>query len=206
MSATPRKNPDKRRRQILDAATDLFYEFGYQKASLRDISRKVGVTQAAIYYHFPNKEEILYAIIDEFSNRLDESLRECLDREGDPIEKFRQTIKTHLSFIETDHRSIKILIEDKRFLSGELGRKIRLREKSFYILYKAYLQEMMEAGLLRDIDLTAATFGIFGQINWLYHWYRQEKNQGIGSMAESIIRMIFFGLLNQEAIQPPASD
>lgn len=197
MPSTPRKNPEVRRRQILDAAIDLFYEYGYQKASLRDISRKVEITQAAIYYHFQNKEEILHAIIDEFSTRLDESLRACLSQEKDPIEKFRETIVTHLSFIETDHRSIKILIEDKRFLGDELGLKVRKREKSFYDLYKAYLQEMQDAGLLREIDLTTATFGVFGQINWLYHWYRPEKNPDISPMAESIIQMIFFGLLKK---------
>ena len=197
MPYTPRKNPEERRRQILDAATELFYVHGYQKASLRDISRKVQVTQAAIYYHFQNKEEILFAIIDEFSNRLDRALRACLGQDKDPIEKFRETIKTHLSYIETDHRSIKILIEDKRFLGHELGGRIKRREKSFYNLYKAHLQEMQEAGLLRDIDLTAATFGTFGQLNWLYHWYRPDGGLPMERIAEDMVKMILFGLVKE---------
>ena len=195
MTSTPRKDPEERRQEILKAAVELFYELGYQKASLRDISRRVEITQAAIYYHFQNKEEILFAIIDEFSNRLDGTLRGCLGLDMDPIEKLREAIKAHLSFMETDRQSIKILIEDKRFLGEELGGRIKRREKSFFNLYKAYLREMRDAGLLNDIDLTTATFGIFGQINWLYHWWRPEKNPSIEPLAENIIRMIFFGLI-----------
>ena len=54
---------------------------------------------------------------------------------------------------------------------------------------------MKDLGLLREINLTMATFGIFGQINWLYHWYRPGKDLPIKEMAESIIRMIFYGLV-----------
>ena len=137
MASTPRKNPKVRRRQIMDAAIDLFYELGYQKASLRDISRRVEVTQAAIYYHFQNKEEILFAIIDEFSNKLDETLRACLALDLDPVEKLRQVIRAHMGFMETDRKSLKILIEDKRFLEKDLAAKLRTREKAFYNIYKS---------------------------------------------------------------------
>ncbi|MGD8562525.1 MAG: TetR/AcrR family transcriptional regulator [Desulfarculaceae bacterium] len=202
MTFTPRKDPDKRRQEILEAAGALFYELGYQKASLRDISRRVKITQAAIYYHFQNKEEILYAIIDEFSNRLDRTLRDCLSLEMDPIEKLKETIKAHLRFMETDRQSIKILIEDKRLLGDKLGRKIKRREKTFFNLYKAYLKEMKDAGLLQDIDLTTATFGIFGQINWLYHWWQPKINPSIEPLAENIIKMIFYGLVKDKQVKP----
>ena len=59
-----------RREEIVSSATELFYEYGYQKATMRDICRKIGITQAAIYYHFRNKEQILYTIIEKSSNEL----------------------------------------------------------------------------------------------------------------------------------------
>ena len=46
------------RERILDAALDLFIEQGYDKTSLREIAERVGVTKAALYYHFESKEEI----------------------------------------------------------------------------------------------------------------------------------------------------
>jgi AcrR family transcriptional regulator len=52
------------RDRILQAALDLFIERGYEKTSLREIAEQVGVTKAALYYHFSNKEEILEKLIE----------------------------------------------------------------------------------------------------------------------------------------------
>jgi AcrR family transcriptional regulator len=50
------------RERILEVASDLFIEQGYDATSLREISGKVGVTKAALYYHFANKQDILRAL------------------------------------------------------------------------------------------------------------------------------------------------
>ena len=47
------------RQRILDVALDLFVEQGYEKTSLREIAEGVGVTKAALYYHFQSKEDIV---------------------------------------------------------------------------------------------------------------------------------------------------
>jgi AcrR family transcriptional regulator len=47
------------RQRILDVALDLFVEQGYDKTSLREIAERVGVTKAALYYHFQSKEDIV---------------------------------------------------------------------------------------------------------------------------------------------------
>jgi AcrR family transcriptional regulator len=47
------------RERILDVALELFNEHGYDKTSLREIAERLGVTKAALYYHFERKEDIL---------------------------------------------------------------------------------------------------------------------------------------------------
>ncbi len=60
----PGRHPDERdtRERILDVALDLFIEQGYDKTTLRQIAEPLGFTQAAIYYHFAAKEDILVAL------------------------------------------------------------------------------------------------------------------------------------------------
>jgi AcrR family transcriptional regulator len=55
----------------LSAAIHLFGERGYAGTSVRDISDRLGVTKAALYYHFPSKETILDALIDPFLAEID---------------------------------------------------------------------------------------------------------------------------------------
>ena len=54
--------PVSTRERILDAALDLFIEKGFDKTSLREIAEQLGVTKAALYYHFASKEDILMAL------------------------------------------------------------------------------------------------------------------------------------------------
>lgn len=64
-SATGQAPPARRgdtRERILDVALDLFNDQGYDKTSLREVAEELGVTKAALYYHFARKEDILLAL------------------------------------------------------------------------------------------------------------------------------------------------
>jgi AcrR family transcriptional regulator len=67
------------RERILDVALDLFIEKGFDKTSLREIAEQLGVTKAALYYHFASKDDILMAL----HYRLHEFGKEALDQLAD---------------------------------------------------------------------------------------------------------------------------
>src|SRR3979411_752407 len=52
------------RNAIRDVAIELFAQHGYQKTSLREIAERLGMTKAALYYHYPSKQALLLAIIE----------------------------------------------------------------------------------------------------------------------------------------------
>ncbi len=186
------------RQQIINAAVDLFYEYGYEKASLHEIASKVGISQAAIFYHFRNKEQILYTIIEAVSDKLTLTLRSCLSGNGDPLEKLRNAIFQHIFSIKMNRKGAKIIIEDKRFLSGKLNKQVKEKEKVIYRLYKNQLMKLQKEKRIRQCDLTAVTFTILGMINWLYHWYNPRKALPIEKMAEEILNILIWGVLSEE--------
>jgi AcrR family transcriptional regulator len=53
------------RKQILDASLRLFSERGFARTTVRDIARQAGITDAAIYYHFESKRDLLEALVEE---------------------------------------------------------------------------------------------------------------------------------------------
>ena len=67
------------RERILDAALDLFTEQGFDGTSLRQIAEQLGVTKAALYYHFTSKDDILLAL----HMRLHEAGRDALTQMGE---------------------------------------------------------------------------------------------------------------------------
>jgi AcrR family transcriptional regulator len=62
------------RARIVDIALELFAEHGYEKTSLREIADRLGVTKAALYYHFRTKEDILAGIVDSMSAPMEEAI------------------------------------------------------------------------------------------------------------------------------------
>ncbi|WP_181782648.1 TetR/AcrR family transcriptional regulator [Pseudonocardia pini] len=70
MSVADERRTDTRS-QIREVALELFAEQGYDKTSLREIAERLGITKAAVYYHFKTKEEILSSLFDEVIGGLD---------------------------------------------------------------------------------------------------------------------------------------
>ena len=62
--------PDTRQR-IQAVALELFAEQGYDKTSLREIAERLGVTKAALYYHFKSKEDIVRSFTEDYFAQMD---------------------------------------------------------------------------------------------------------------------------------------
>ncbi|GAA2436016.1 TetR family transcriptional regulator [Streptomyces pulveraceus] len=74
MGSTPQQRRGNTRQRIQDVALELFAEQGYEKTSLREISERLDVTKAALYYHFKTKEDILASIFDDLNRPVEELL------------------------------------------------------------------------------------------------------------------------------------
>ncbi len=59
------------RSRIQSVAVELFGEQGYEKTSLREIAERLGVTKAALYYHFKSKEDIVHSLVDDYFGQVD---------------------------------------------------------------------------------------------------------------------------------------
>ena len=67
-TATPRTDTRSRAQKV---ALELFAEQGYEKTSLREIAERLGVTKAALYYHFKSKEDIVHSFTDDYFEEID---------------------------------------------------------------------------------------------------------------------------------------
>jgi AcrR family transcriptional regulator len=99
------------RDRILAVALDLFMEQGYDKTSLREIAEQVGVTKAALYYHFASKEEIFRTLVEPFSDVQGQAL-ELL--QGQPtLEEWGKGLEALVAWV-LPHRKLLGLLEQNR--------------------------------------------------------------------------------------------
>ena len=59
------KEPEERRKELIDTAEQLFIAQGYEQTSISDIVREVNVSQGAFYYYFESKEDVLVAAMEK---------------------------------------------------------------------------------------------------------------------------------------------
>ena len=63
------------RARIQQVAVELFTEHGYEGTSLREIAERLGVTKAALYYHFRSKEDIIESLVEDLHQQMDELIK-----------------------------------------------------------------------------------------------------------------------------------
>ncbi len=198
MGPRKRLNPELRKRQIISEAVHLFYEVGYEGASLRDLANVVGINKATIYHYFESKEQILFHIVRHVGEELLAGVRKAFGRDADPRGVLEAMVRFQIGYVENHLEEIKVLVEEKKSLRADLQESTRATEREILELYKRALARCAASGLLRPLHLTTAAFGILGQINWLYHWYRPEGSLTVRELADQVVSLLLRGLLSGE--------
>src|SRR5215475_14902425 len=84
---------------ILAAAVQLFAEYGYHAAPLRDMARIAGIQAASIYHHYPSKQALLIEIMETHMQRLNNGLEYILRTHTDPLQRLYEAIAHHIRLL-----------------------------------------------------------------------------------------------------------
>src|SRR3954468_8267845 len=90
----PKNLPDR----ILDAADRLLARYGYQKMTIDDLAREVGIGKGTVYLHFRSKEEIVLFRVDRVVQRMVERLLGIAESDAGPEEKVRMMLLERVMF------------------------------------------------------------------------------------------------------------
>ena len=124
------KDPEIRRAEIMDAAMLLFMEKGYTNTTTQDIVDKVNISRGLLYYHFKNKEDILYCLVERYSEKLLRDIHVIVnDDDKTAIEKIRAFIDA--TIISTDNVSAEgtelqktVDLKENRYMLDKLSHKL----------------------------------------------------------------------------------
>ncbi len=117
------KHPEQTVTRILDTASALFFQKGYDKTTLQDIIDATKLSKGAIYHHFASKEAILIAVVDRMGEFNSTVLAQVRDRKGlTGAEKLREMFRTSmtLSFQGKILHMLPFLIENPKFMALQM--------------------------------------------------------------------------------------
>ena len=107
------------RDQILKSALRHFETKGYSGTSLRDIADELGLTKAALYYHFPSKKGLIDALVAPANEQM-QSVRKTKDVDRNSPSDLRETMRLYLR-VYVDHRRVMTWLTND--VSAEIERR-----------------------------------------------------------------------------------
>ena len=190
---------DQKLELILRTSARIFAEKSYHSTSMRDISRATGVSLAGLYHYCKSKEELLFLIQDHCFGRVLDRVEERIRGVGDPFEKLRIFIDNHLSFFAANMAEMKVLSHEAESLAGEMHRKVSTRKEKYAKLARRILRDIQESQPANArIDLTVATYALFGMMNWIYNWYDPSGKLSVNQLVDNITNLFLHGFLASE--------
>ena len=179
--------------KILEHATDVFYERGYEGSSMRDLSRATGMSLAGLYYYFESKEKLLYLIQKHTFTTIIEQLRHRLKAEQDPEARVRIFILNHLEYFLSNQKAMKVLSHEDDVLKNGFGTEIAAIKREYYKICRGLLEELKSRSG-REFDTRIAVLSLFGMMNWIYTWHHPKTDADAESLARQMGDIFLHGL------------
>ena len=190
------KSYDQKLEFILRTSARIFAEKSYHSTSMRDISRATNISLAGLYHYCKSKEELLFLIQDNCFGRVLERLEQRLLEVDDPVAKLGIFIENHLSFFAANMSEMKVLSHEAESLRGDLYAHVSTRKDKYTQIARQILREVQQTQQSEDpIDLTIATYALFGMMNWIYNWYDPHGKLNVSDLAGNVMKLFLNGFV-----------
>jgi AcrR family transcriptional regulator len=118
---------------ILDTSAKLFSQHGYKEVSIRDIAQACGMTNAALYYHFKNKEDLFLAMLQRDHEQMLVALREAANGPGDLREDLKRLVAQYAAVTCNRRQSFQTLRRDLSNVEAVRGHRLFAEMRSSFL-------------------------------------------------------------------------
>jgi AcrR family transcriptional regulator len=199
VTATPEARPrgtrlprPARRRQLLNAAQEVFVSQGYHAAAMDEIAERAGVSKPVLYQHFPGKLELYLALLDESADQLLATVRDALASTTDNKQRVAATFSAFFDFVGGEGEAFRLVFESD--LSNEPAVRARL-ERSLRECTEMISQVIREDAGLSDAEAHLLGMGLVGmaQVSARY-WLRTNRAIPKDAAEQLIARLAWRGI------------
>jgi AcrR family transcriptional regulator len=156
------------RQCILEQAQQLFFAHGYHGVSIRDIVQACGLSNAALYYHFGNKQNLFVEVCKEYVALIAQRLQEAGTREAPCRERLTRMTEAYAQFILESRSEIQTLLRDLMQCDWEEIEHLLPHAKGqIPSLFATVLGEGIAASEIRPVDTHRVGVLLLGMINSL---------------------------------------
>jgi len=183
------------RMRIIDAATRLFAEQGYQQTTISEIAKLVGLAEGSIYDHFRGKEDLLLTIPDVWVTKaIDELEVQLLGIEG-AFNKLRKFLWWYIHYIQNEPMKAKVVFLFLKTNPNFMESVVYPNVRTFYSCLIRIFEEGIESGeMAEDLDPFVARSIVLGTIeHMVIRWLLKEMKYSLFDNLEQVYRSLRWG-------------
>jgi len=180
------------RERILEAAEVVFAEKGYHAAAVDEIVRRTDISKGGVYFHFPSKEELFFAVMDSLADRLVRRVEAEMAGQPDALDKLDVALSTVLESLSMRRRLARLLLLQGYSMGNAFENKRMEIFSRFALLVKQGLAQAVAEGDIQPVEISIVAFAWLGAINEvIIRWLLTGEPEPIQE-AMPVLRSILF--------------
>lgn len=182
------------RSDIIQAAAQIIREKGYHGTSMQDIADAVNLQKASIYHHVESKQDILFTILEQALDMLIADMHAVVKADLPPEEKLQMAMHVYIGRLTEDSDLSTVLLLEHRSLEDELQVKHIKRRDRYEALWRQIVQEGVDRGVFRPVEVSIVTFALLGVQNWMITWFKAGGKYSALELADHFSDLFLRGL------------
>lgn len=185
--------------QIINAARELFKNYGFKKVSMDEIARKAGVTKKTVYKYFASKQDLLKFFINEELINMKKIIEDTEKKNSDFFECVHECIFRLLQY-KHKRKFLKVILEEAEVLKDEkITKEISVIDEQIQKYIKEKLKYAVKEKYIDVENIDIAAFLIYKMyIALMFDWSETYKKLDDKVIADSILKLVLNGISRKE--------
>lgn len=167
---------EQRRRQIVDAAVNLFIENGFHKTTTRQIAGAAGISIGSLYEYIATKDDVLYLVCDAIHAEIEQGVADAMTRVDKGKNPLAEVIREYFMVCHRMNDHILLIYQETQSLPNKWQRVVLENEIRITGIFTGVLARLMADGDLpkipaRQLDLVAHNISVLGHMWTFRRWY-----------------------------------
>lgn len=192
---------EKRRTQIVAAATQLFADQGFYRTTIKDIAKKAGISAGLVYLYVREKEDVLLLVLLQVVEAYAREIPRAMEGLADPLERLVRAVEAYCRVVDRHRAATVLAYRSTKSLSPERRVLIQTRETETNDFITHEIVACMKAGLVRRLNVDVLTYQVVLVAHgWaLKSWYFKSRLPLEAYIADSL-DILLRGILTPRGI------
>ena len=184
-----------RRQRVLDAALEVFTSHGYSDSAIDEIARASDTSKGGLYFHFPSKQALFLALLDEGSGALLTRVEAAMAAQTDPLDRGDAALREVLHAFEGHHLLARLLLVDALGAGKEFTVKLDELHASFAALIARCLDDAVTQEMIPPQDTRVAAQAWYGAVNHVVlRWLMTGEPRRLEDSYPALRRLLLYGV------------